>query len=68
MSKINIQGPGLLTLLGVAFVVLKLCGVIHWSWWMVTLPLWIGWALVLGIAAACLLAGFVCLGIAALLE
>ncbi|WP_405061914.1 hypothetical protein OG474_09735 [Kribbella sp. NBC_01505] len=24
--------------LGVAFVVLKLVGVIHWSWWLVLLP------------------------------
>lgn len=27
-------------LLGVAFVVLKLCGVIDWSWWWVTAPFW----------------------------
>lgn len=27
-------------LLGVAFVVMKLCGVIGWSWWLVTLPFW----------------------------
>lgn len=33
-------GTGLCGLLLVAFVVLKLCGVIHWSWWWVTLPLW----------------------------
>ncbi|QNJ59470.1 membrane protein [Gordonia phage MScarn] len=29
------------TLLLVAFVVLKLCGVIAWSWWWVLSPLWI---------------------------
>lgn len=23
------------------FLILKLCGVITWSWWMVTLPLWV---------------------------
>ena len=23
-----------------AFMVLKLCGVIDWNWWLVTLPLW----------------------------
>lgn len=27
-------------LLGVAFVVLKLCHVIDWSWWWVTVPFW----------------------------
>lgn len=28
----------LLTVLGVVFVVLKLCGVIDWSWWWVVFP------------------------------
>ena len=28
-------------LLTVAFVVLKLCGVINWSWWWVLSPIWI---------------------------
>lgn len=31
--------------LGVLFVVLKLIGVIAWSWWWVTLPFWIGFAI-----------------------
>lgn len=31
-------GIGVLGLLGVVFVTLKLCGVINWSWWYVTLP------------------------------
>lgn len=34
-------------LLGIAFVVLKLCKVIDWSWWLVTLPFWIPFALAL---------------------
>lgn len=34
-------------LLGVVFVTLKLCGVIDWSWWMVTMPFWIGLAIIL---------------------
>ena len=29
----------------IVFMVLKLCGVINWSWWLVTLPLWAGLAL-----------------------
>ena len=33
------QGPGVLTLLLVAFVVLKLCGVITWSWLWVLSPI-----------------------------
>lgn len=39
------NGVGVLGLLGVAFVVLKLMGVIDWSWWWVTLPFWGGIAL-----------------------
>lgn len=38
-SSSGIGFPGLLT---VAFVVLKLCGVINWSWWWIVSPLWIG--------------------------
>lgn len=34
------------TLLQVAFIVLKLCGIIDWSWWWVMSPLWIGLSLV----------------------
>lgn len=43
------------SLLGVAFIVLKLCHVINWSWWLVTIPLWGGFGLllVIGIAWVC---------------
>jgi hypothetical protein len=33
-------GVGCLTLLFLIFLVLKLTGLIAWSWWWVTLPLW----------------------------
>lgn len=36
------NGIGVLGLLGVLFVGLKLTGYIDWSWWLVTLPFWIG--------------------------
>ena len=42
--KINL---GFFGTLGIAFIVLKLCGVIQWSWWWVTAPLWGGIALML---------------------
>ena len=42
-------GVGVLGLLGVAFVVLKLCKVIHWSWWWVTAPFWGGLAFAAGV-------------------
>lgn len=40
-------GIGVSGLLGVAFVILKLCKVIDWSWWWVTAPFWIPLALVI---------------------
>jgi phosphoglycerol transferase MdoB-like AlkP superfamily enzyme len=46
-SNSSSSGISVLSLLGVAFVILKLCKVITWSWWWVTLPFWGGLALVL---------------------
>lgn len=40
-------GFGLGTLLFVVFLTLKLTGVIDWSWWWVTAPIWIPLAIVL---------------------
>lgn len=45
------SGIGLFELLGVVFIVLKLCGVIDWSWWWVTAPIWIPIVLVFVIIA-----------------
>jgi hypothetical protein len=49
MSKDSNTGSGvsLIGLTGLAFVILKLTGVINWSWWWVTLPFWGGWGLIL---------------------
>ena len=43
MEKKNVSsgGIGFSDLLTVAFIVLKLCKVINWSWWWVLAPLWI---------------------------
>lgn len=41
------SSTSLSTLLTVAFVVLKLCKVITWSWVWVLSPLWISWGLAL---------------------
>lgn len=45
MSRENSSGTSsavsISTLLTVAFVVLKLCKVIDWSWWWVLSPIWI---------------------------
>jgi hypothetical protein len=51
-SKININlGPsfGFMGLLSLLFIGLKLGHVIDWSWWWVTCPIWIGMAFWLGI-------------------
>lgn len=45
---------GLPGILFVVFLILKLCGVISWSWWWVTAPLWIPTSLLLAIIAFCL--------------
>lgn len=34
-------GTSFASLLTIVFIVLKLCGVIAWSWWWVLSPLWI---------------------------
>lgn len=48
-EKIVYQGPGICTLLGIAFLVLKLCNVITWPWIWVLSPFWIPIALILAI-------------------
>jgi Transmembrane Fragile-X-F protein len=46
-SNTSSGGISFFGLLGIVFIVLKLCKVIDWSWWYVTMPLWIGLALVI---------------------
>lgn len=50
-SSSSSGGIGVFGLLGVAFVILKLCHVINWSWWWVLAPFWGGLALFLLILA-----------------
>jgi ABC-type antimicrobial peptide transport system permease subunit len=49
MAEIKYQGIGVGGLLGVAFIVLKLCEVIKWPWIWVLSPFWMPLALVLAI-------------------
>lgn len=60
--EVKRSGIGFFGLLGVAFIVLKLTGVIAWSWWWVLAPLWGPTAVALAIVAVFLLAA----GVAAL--
>lgn len=51
-SSLNI-----LSVLGIAFIILKLTGHIAWSWWWVLAPFWGPTALFLAIVAGVLLCG-----------
>lgn len=57
MDNKNTQsgGIGFCGLLAIAFIVLKLCNVIAWSWLWVLAPLWIPIAIVVGIVLIALL-------------
>ena len=57
-------GPGFLGLLTITFVVLKALGYITWSWWLVFLPIWGPFVLLVSIAGV----GLVLYGILTLFE
>ena len=40
-NKNNGSGIGFLGVLQIIFIVLKLCNVLQWSWWMVFIPAYI---------------------------
>ncbi len=44
-------GIGFFGVLFIVFLVLKLTGVIGWSWWWVTSPLWVGTILFIALVA-----------------
>ena len=46
-TRTKTSGIGLFGILGVAFIILKLCGVINWSWIWVLAPFWGGFLLAL---------------------
>lgn len=50
-TNVSIDFSGLLF---IVFLILKLCGVITWSWWWVTAPLWgpVAFVLALGLLYA----------------
>ena len=55
-KTMNKNGVGFCGLLTIAFIVLKLCGVIDWAWVWVLAPLWINLGLVLVIIAVVVIA------------
>ena len=54
---IRVRGLGFFGALSIAFIVLKLVGVISWHWAWVLGPLWIPWALIFLIAIVCAIIG-----------
>lgn len=40
-NNVTTGGITAVDVLQIVFIVLKLCGVIKWSWWLVLMPLWI---------------------------
>ena len=55
-NEVNVSiGGGFSGLLFIAFLILKLCNVINWSWWWVTAPLWIPVAFVLVVSIICVI-------------
>jgi hypothetical protein len=49
------SGIGFMSILFFIFLVLKLCGVITWSWWWVTAPLWLIPVSVIGLGVVALM-------------
>ena len=51
-----------LTALLIAFIVLKLCGVIAWSWWWVLSPIWLPFvAVIVFLIAVAIIGGIISL-------
>ena len=55
-NEVNVSiGGGFSGLLFIAFLILKLCNVITWSWWWVTAPLWMPVAFVIVVSIICVI-------------
>lgn len=61
-------GIGFSGLLTIAFIILKLCGVINWSWWWVLSPIIISTCISVIIIAVVIVVGLVCAIINAFLD
>lgn len=48
-TKTTTTGVSLLGVLQIIFIVLKLCGLIDWSWWKVFIPMWIDLGIIAGL-------------------
>lgn len=58
-KNVSVQvGPNFLGLLTIVFITLKLTGYIAWSWWWVLSPIWIGFAVAMGLIVIVFLFAF----------
>ena len=57
-TTVTKTGVTFMDLLLLVNIVLKLCGVIKWSWWLVLWPLWGGVAFILIVFIIIFIAGF----------
>lgn len=54
-DRININiGPSM-SLLTIVFLILKLTNVIDWSWWWILAPIWMPFAIIIGIGTLLML-------------
>ncbi len=58
-KTVKTTGIGFCGLLTIAFIVLKLCGVINWGWIWVLAPLWISWVVALLVVAIVVVVAFI---------
>jgi len=50
VSTVHVNLNPIFGVLGIVFVVLKLCHIITWSWWLVLLPFYISWVITIPFA------------------
>lgn len=48
-SKNKSVGLGVIDIVQIVFIILKLCKLINWSWWIVLIPFWITLIMIIGI-------------------
>lgn len=64
----NKSSGGYLFLAFVVLLVLKLSGTVSWSWWIITLPLWIGPAILVSVILFVLVIAMLCMLLARLFD
>ncbi|MEG1009359.1 MAG: hypothetical protein RSE41_01140 [Clostridia bacterium] len=53
MKEYKTESNSISITLFIVFLILKLTGVIDWSWWYITMPLWLPFIIMIVIAIIC---------------